>query len=296
MELCRRREWLLRCLFHANAPLVSEPFLEDVYLQRHLALRGITLQQDELQMSLEGAGIGFGVAPIEPFVTRVRCLETLIYRAAERRMKQPFRDAGRRRKNLEEAISLYMTVPRAASFAVTFRLGNSEQLSFLPNDLAREVIHDVLDCMEIAIQGNDEALQAKIPEESYFRNFVALAKRISPDGNEVRTVGFTALGPVGERRVALSGNGLKHLEASRPESDLGEESNIEVTGVLLSADATGKDVGQVVIVDAYRKRHSVQVPRGMMSDIVRPMFEEEVRVLARLIDGKTVLQEIEPAG
>ena len=48
--------------------------LEDVYFLRHLSLRGIVLQPDEFQLSLEGDAIGFGIAPTNYFSTpNTRC-------------------------------------------------------------------------------------------------------------------------------------------------------------------------------------------------------------------------------
>src|SRR4051812_43490114 len=44
--------------------------LEDVYFNRHLELRGIKLAPGEVQMSLEGDGVGFGMTRSEAFVQR----------------------------------------------------------------------------------------------------------------------------------------------------------------------------------------------------------------------------------
>jgi len=89
--------------------------LEDVYFHRHLKVRGVALAPGEFQMMLEGNAVGFGIARSDAFVQRVKDLETLLYRTAERRSGLAFREAGRRFKDLAQSLELYLSVPRAAS-------------------------------------------------------------------------------------------------------------------------------------------------------------------------------------
>ena len=271
--------------------------LEDVYFRRHLALRGVSLQASEFQMSLAGPAVGLGIARSDYFVGRVRDLETLIYRTAERRLRHDFREAGRRKQKLAEQLELYVSVPRAASFAVTFKLGKSDQLNLPGIDFPREVIDDLLDCIEMVDRGEIEQLRHQIPDESYFRNFVGLAQKIAPDGRDVRTLGFTKSSGDGNREVALSRPRSVIRDAVTPpvsETPEGTESPlVEIRGVLLEADAKGQREGRIEIVDRDGTIHRFRVPRGMMSDIVKPWFEEEVVVLGRRRGYLVVLESIE---
>ena len=52
--------------------------LEQVHFRRHLAVRGLTLDATEMQMSIAGDAVGFGVASSDEFVSRVRAAETLV--------------------------------------------------------------------------------------------------------------------------------------------------------------------------------------------------------------------------
>src|SRR5215469_11301811 len=119
--------------------------LEQIYFERHLALRGIQLQADEIQMSIAGKAVGFGIAPTEAFLRRVENAENLLYRTAERQQGKPYRDRGRRDKSLSENLQLFMTVPRAASFAVTFRVGASQQLSLPGLSPGEKVIDELVE-------------------------------------------------------------------------------------------------------------------------------------------------------
>ena len=102
--------------------------LEDVYFNRHLELRGVKLAPGEVQMMLEGDGVGFGMTRSEAFIQRVNVLETMLYRTAERLLGRAFREVGRKKKKLAEAFELYLSVPRGASFAVTLKLGQNTQM------------------------------------------------------------------------------------------------------------------------------------------------------------------------
>ena len=77
--------------------------LEQVHFARHFELRGITLHDDEVQMSMAGKAIGYGITPTEAFIRRVEKTETLLYRTAERKQNKPYRDRGRRERSCKRA-------------------------------------------------------------------------------------------------------------------------------------------------------------------------------------------------
>ena len=106
--------------------------LEQVYFQRHLEMRGITLAEDEFQLSIAGRAIGYGMALSEQFVSRVQTLEKLIFRTAERLAKKPFREKGPPKKLLREGLDLFISAPKAGSFAVNFRMGYHKEQQVLP--------------------------------------------------------------------------------------------------------------------------------------------------------------------
>ena len=266
--------------------------LENVNLQRHLDTRGISLQENEFQMSMQGDAVGFGVAPTYSVINRVKDLETMIYRTVERFMGRKFKEAGRREKRLADSVALFMSVPRASSFSMTFRLGQSRQLSLFEENLPKDIIEDVFDCMDFIAQGDINSLKQRIPDQSYFKNFLALTKKIAPDGKKIRVIGFTKQGSSGERRVALT---RKRNQIDTETDNIKRDSDfIDIRGKLLSADATKKNIGTVVVIDQELIPHHIVVPRGMMSDIVKPMFEEYVHVIACRKKSRIVLVDIEP--
>ena len=175
-----------------------------------------------------------------------------------------------------------MSVPRAASFAVSFRIGSPQlELDLAGVSLPREVIADVFDCFELLSAGNLQELEERIPDESYFRNFVGLAEQIAPDGEKVRRVGFTITTVKGERHVVLAPKQKRILGMVPVSKTIEIEANVEVVGTFLEANAKSMKRGRIELVDDEGKTHRFTIPRGMMSDIVKPMFEERVIVTAR---------------
>lgn len=299
----RAAEQLIAAALAGNPPSeIAEELrdlLEDVYFHRHLKVRGVTLAHGDFQMTLEGKAVGFGITRSEVFVQRVKDFETLLYRTAERRLGKEFREAGRRKKDLAQSLELYISVPRAASFAVTLKLGKSTQLQLPGIDFSADTMAALLDGIAMVNDGNLVALQEAIPDESYRINFIGLVERLSPDGDDIRTVGFTAGSDQEERIVALS-TPKKELRARMRKAThiLRQETEavpVEIQGILLEADAKRQKEGVIEVVDSMGTAHKIAVPRGMMSDIVKPMFEEDVVVVGIRRGDRIDLQSIDLA-
>jgi hypothetical protein len=262
--------------------------LEEVYFKRHLKLRGITLQANEFQLSLTGKSIGFGIAQSEEFVDRVKDMETLIFRTAERKLGKPFREKGRRKESLKEELELFVSIPRAASFAVTFHLGSKEQLLLPGIAFSEEVVDELLDCLDLLEKDEEEELKKKIPEEAYFTNFVGLANKIAPDGENITGIGLTKQKKDEEKYILLK-KPKSRIRKKRKK----KEEKIEVEGYLKFADTTRQEEGIIEIVEDGGRIHKFKVPTGMMGDIVRPLFDFEVVVTGYLEKGHYRLENIE---
>lgn len=81
----------------------------------------VVLSPDELQMAITGRDVGFGMASSDVLIARLQSTENLLVRISERKLARPYRDHGRR--DLSSGQS-FISVPRAACLAVTFRVGS----------------------------------------------------------------------------------------------------------------------------------------------------------------------------
>jgi hypothetical protein len=270
--------------------------LEQIHFHRHLDVRGVTLEDNEFQLSIYGESTGFGVAPSDDLTQRIEYLQKMILRTAERKSRVGFRDTAGSSKEVKREFQLYLSVPRAASMAVTFRLarpsrGNAEQQLMFAME-PREVVTEVLDCLSLLNEGKENVLEQRIGDEAYFRNFVALAKQIAPDGTAIRLVGFTAGdGLAREQRVEF-----KRLAKSIVPSKPGHTDAATTTyqGRLLFADHRPQRQSVIQIVEDGGNRIKIRVPESMMADIVRPMWGRKVIVTCLANNDRRTLIDIDP--
>lgn len=268
--------------------------LEQAHFSRHLKIQNVNLSSGEFQLSIAGNAVGYGVTLTESLIERIKDLERLIYRTVERLQGLDFRERGSSKKNIVNDYSLYMSAPRAGSFAVTLRLG--KQMSLPGFDLSDKVIDELLECFELINEGAQEKLKEKIPTEPYFQNFIGLAKRIAPDGEKISLVGLTRRRGDSEVGVAIRKTSTELskaiLNSSSEEKEV--DKTIQVRGRLLFADAR-KASGKIQLVESSGISHDISVPEGMMDDIVKPLWDEIVVVSGVRQKSKILLKEISRA-
>ncbi len=262
---------------------------ETINFYRHLELRGTKLNPGELQLVIAGDAVGFGIIPAHEYIPRVQTVESLIVRTAERQRGIPFRERGRPIKTVTEDLPLYMTVNRAASFAVTIRVGRPVAQKQLFND-AGQVVEEFLECVRLFVDEKRDQLIERFDDTAYYRNFVEQAKRIAPDGQRVRTVGFTAA--YGERTKKVAMRRLADVDWIARRSST--ESVIRIVGELTQA-AKKERSNTIGLREDDNRVRTIQVPRGLMSDIVRPLWERRVVVVARKRGDALLLKSIQAA-
>jgi hypothetical protein len=254
--------------------------LEKVYFSRHLDLRGLKLDPIEFQMTMVGGAVGFGIMESTQFLRRADTLDRLLVRTIERKRGMAFRDSRAPSKETTKDFEVYFSTSRAASYAITVRLGkrNQQLLIRYPEEVQPEhVVIEILDCLKDFADGRVEALRERIPDESYYNNFTALAKKMAPDGQKIRSVGFTS----------LKGNEKHMVALTSPPSDIWTPKQApgtteEYVGRIRAADETSERKRPVFRVEDATGNVSptIQVPSGMLQDIVKPYWGELVRVLA----------------
>jgi len=269
--------------------------LERVNFDRHLALRGLELDRSEFQLSLIGEAVSHGFIESAQFLRRAEYTEKLLVRTAERKKQLPFRVSGAAGRGIMGEFETYLSVPRPASFAITVRIGRprDKQQLILPGFVSpKEVIDDCLWCLERFSSGDRDALRSHFRDEAYFSNFVGLAKRLAPDGEKITMVGFTAIRGKEQKQVAISRPPSVVWHPTSKDS-VAEE---KIVGLFKAADELFKREHVIGVEDANGKAHQIAVPKGMLHDIVRPLWGERVilRVRPRK-SGPSKLIDIAPA-
>ena len=264
--------------------------LQTTHFHDGLAKSGFELEPNELQFTMIGGQVGEGIAPSEEFLRRVELFDKLVFRSAERHLGRPFRKQGRRDRTIQDSVELFVKTPRAASFAVCFRLGRK---SLFPDlDAGVRVIEDIVLAFEHFQRAEIGPLRKMITDESYYKNFVAIAKRLGPDGQRVGTVGLTGIVHGRQRSVILKPRSGSEFEYPAELESTAPHKRIEVKGTLLLADAVGAQWGKIDVVSEDGQKTRFRVSPEMMADIVRPFFDSEVVIVGHRKGQHTYLDDI----
>jgi hypothetical protein len=265
-----------------NPPANIADELRDLFQQinfyRHLSLNGYQLSNNELQLSLSGNDVGHGIIRKSEFTTRIDVLEKLSYRTADRLRNKPFQENGSKKKSQIIELDAFLSVPRAASFAVTVKFGEpTKEPSFLGMESQIPLVDDIFKNLSLVNDNNEEALQDNIPDEAYRNNFIGLSKQLLPDGDKVNLVGLTIIRnnkevtlPITRTKSNLSFN-IEKINIK--DTDKHIDQPIELRGILTFADS---QKNAIKLTDSDNKEYKIIVPKGLMSDVVKPFFEEEV--------------------
>ncbi|QDT91748.1 hypothetical protein [Gimesia algae] len=265
--------------------------LETVYFSRHLSLRGVGLDPGEVQMSLTGSAVGFGLIESKQFVYRAEVVEKLLVRGAERLKDVPFRESGSPNTEALQGFEVFYSVPRAASFAISIRLGRPQRQMTLPGFVGvQDVVDDFLACISDFNAGEGDSLKDRIESDAYFNNFRALAKKLAPDGTKINNVGFTSIRGEESKEASLShpSNALTNQESDNSRTE-------RLVGEIHKADETKRGLPTFGVQDDSGKVHNISVPAGLLNDIVKPYWGERVQVIAlRKSKKKLELVDIDP--
>jgi hypothetical protein len=270
-------------------PPQVEQELKDLYEQmnfeRHLEVRGAALENEAFQMSLEGRSVGHGMVMYDEFFKRIRTAWTLIDRTMQRKMGAPYQRAGRVAKNYRPFIPA-LSETRAGSFAITIRLAviKGEQIPLPLITSAEQVIEEVITGIELINNGDQRGLRERIPQDSYFRNFLALTRDMAPDGDRINFVGFSSLKKV----VGLTRHRNRIEIAPQDFSGNVERTPIRVEGILDYASARRhKEAIGLTTEDGIA--YKIVVQEGL-EDLVRVYFKQLV-IVTGLYDRKQIYLE-----
>ena len=270
--------------------------LGQIHSQWELYRQGVVLSDDEIQLSLMGREVGPGLVRAEELLERVLNSSQLLYRIAERRANRSFREGGYPAREIREGYQTFISAVKSGSFSATLKLGQpAGQLSLPGMAATAEVVDEFIDLMQLITRSRMEEIQERVPDLAYRRNFFGLAKKIAPDGRRIQQVNFRVSRSGAERSVEITKPAADFPAPPREEAASGESEAVELRGLLRYANATQSQKNQIRIMDSDRKSHTIDVPPGMMNDIVRPMWDTLVVVEGRQQAGRLVLQDIWPA-
>lgn len=269
--------------------------MEQANHARHLETTGVELVDNEMQLSLSGRGVGYGLMNVSELLDRVGDIQRFFERMVEWKLNKPYRSSGNTPKDVREALPVFMSAPRPGSFAVTLRLGENTQMSFLETLKPDEFIEDFLDIVELIHDSDQSDIEEQIPDVEYRNRFIELTQNISPDGERISQVGFTSKKSGSERRVSITKHKSDLPNTTRSKQPpVKDKETINLIGELRFADAATETRGNTIkIVDAGEEAHKVVVSPEKMNDIVDSWWGKNVVVSATRSGRRLELVHIE---
>ena len=274
----------LLCLALSGNPLPQiademRDLLEQVTFERHLQLKGIELNDGEYQVVFSGNGIGLGMIKAGDILFRLEALEKINNNTVLRKTNRPYKNTKSLPSELDK-YNLYYSVPRAASFAMTVKIGKPEN-SLFPLE-KNEIIDDIIENIGLVNIGNYEQLRINIPDEAFYTSFISSSKLLAPDGETIAQVGFTVLREGKELhtsfvRKSKEINFYTNTNENKLNSNKTQEEPeiIELVGILDAA----KKSSSILTLKAKNANYKI-IAREGLEDIVKHFFGQEVKISA----------------
>jgi len=266
-------------------PSKIEEDLKDLYerlkFEYNLQARGVTLGDEDLQLSMEGKAVGPGMILYDEFKKAVENTLNIVNRTVERKMGREYRRGAGRPAKIDRPFVPTLVALGPGSFNITLKLGLAEGTIPLFFD-ATQIIDEILTGIELLDNSDEEGLRNLIRNESYRRSFVSLVRDMAPDGDKISFVRFASK----RRTVSLTrqSNDIELVPELEAIEGNVEREPVAVTGLLDLAVMRGQDTIGLTAKDG--KRHEIIVREGM-DDLVRSYFGEWVRVTG-FYDGKKI--------
>jgi hypothetical protein len=245
------------------------------------------------QLSLAGSAVSYGMIKAEEFIKRSEIFDNMAIRTAERLLKKPFREKGRVPTEIKDNFETYYSIPRAASFAITVRVGYKPKNYnlFDEDDIQSAVIDEILENIKMVNNHDENKLKDKIANEDYFFNTLGLIKKISPDNKEVSLVGFTTSKSGNDNTVAFTRPTEEIKIAQIIHSiDVSEMEDVVISGKLTYADASKSDIR---LKTEKGESYTVFVPKSILADIVKPYWEQYVTIRGRKQENKIFFEDLQ---
>ncbi len=263
-----------------------------VYFKLRLEEKDVSVSDQEFSMNLDGNQIFEGLAPVDLITQRITKLKKIFWNTIRHENGLAF---GSQSRLKDQSYTLWVSALEPSSIAVVLKLGVSGQMSLSTMGGFDTIFDRVMTNFHLLNRGDYALLQDHIADEEYYCNFVALAKEIAPDGDNVITVNFGALVNGQQRQVNFYRQQQEFGDVPLPDllgSDNGlyaTDEVVSVRGILQYADSMAEHKTVKLRNTESGVTWSIIVPDALMKDVVQPHFDEDVKIVGKRLARKRTL-------
>ena len=295
-KMYREAEWLVSRALAGNPPeeIMGElrRLNRKVLLELRLEDKKVSVSDQEFSLNLDGNQIIEGLAPVDLITHRITKLKKIFWHTIRQTNGMTFRSSAQLKN---QKYTLWVSAWEPSSIDVILRLGVSGQMSLSNMGGFDSIFHRVMTNFELLNHGDYGPLQSQIGDNEYYCNFVALAKEIAPDGDDVVTVNLGAVVEGKQREVDFrrqqrqfgeiplptllkSHNGLYATDETRTvRGKLQYADSMDEHKVVKLRDIDSDTTWKIIVPDAY------------MKDVVQPHFDEDVEIVGKRMARKNML-------
>ena len=291
----RKSEILISTALAGNPPeeIANElrSLSEKVIAAMKLDVPDTRMKEQQLQYVMDGPLVSRGRAPANFVHSRVASLEKIIQRATLWLRGEAF--PSRIPAQIEDDCRLFLLNYSPGSFIVELAIGRDLAVPGMSS--FSDVLGKISENIELLNNGEYNELVRVFDDLHYCHNFVQLVKKISPDGKEVSSValrmqvgGTNRSVSLNRRQSDLYVSELPPIPQSQPEWTLGDEPET-VSGRLHYADA--RKTSEIRLI-GEKRIWIIDVPPGMMHDVVQEHFGKMVEITGRPVIKKIKTQRL----
>lgn len=282
--------------------------LDTLRTYEHLSVAGVDLSDTEVQLSIAGSEAAPGFARAEEVTRRVNNVRKLLVRNSMRRLGQPFDAATPKSRLFREAFTPYLSLPRAASYAITMRFGVHEQTELplagveeTPTPSIAESIDELVRNAKDYAKGGLTALRQSIQDEDYAKATAGLLRDLSPDNKRIQTVGLTVFRNGRADPIALPARDAfdPPRASGMPRATDGQalpSHELDVLGRLLEGSAKRPTKAHATIVEDDGREIVIHYDEATHGDVVDGYWKHRVKARIRRVQREQwLLVDIEDA-
>ncbi len=288
------------CEFLARPELLTEQGRLDLQLLLERAFREKALTKAvgnltdavPLEVKLDGGLVRVGIAPAALIRERQEVVTALVVRAAEWRLRRPFRKAGAARQ-ITDRIQFFEAPAAAASYGIRLFVasaGPAESPGMKDDSIGPEEAVDEFLAIAAAAQQGPEALRRHVDHEAYWKTFMVGFRDMAPDGDTVGTVTFSS--PSWRSNVPPLAFDPTHRQRLTTGllAQIRVDERVETEGTLKEVNLRARRLG---VETADGDSVHFRIKRGELDDTIGPKLNRRVLVsgIKRTLKDGTIVKD-----
>lgn len=294
----RAEELIHRALAeYSLPPFASEELkllLQSVWLDSAQDASGVPFLPGKIMVSVKGAEIIPGAAPLGLIVEKIQTMEKLFYRTVEQVKGLPHRRRGDAPKDIKDLFSpwLFQAAPGSYQFALAIREPSQMLIPGIREDSER-IAAKFFQIVGTSSGEHPDKILDIVGDSGYASTFLRLTRSLAPSGEIAQSVEISSVSQ--ERPIVLGQETRRRISQSLktlvPAAGIGvKEEPTDILGVLRGVQL---DDDWIEVVTDDNETIRVVEARDTVDDVIGPMVNKRVLVKVMQSEEKARYLDIE---